>query len=307
MRALRHLTPLLLALIGVAEAQVCRAELSRAAAIAGPRPGLRAAALLHEAHRLVEPAYPARPQPDAGPPPLEPGAPGFESVRYLHERRLLPADWRRDDLDAATWQRMIDRFTRGYGLDPIAVTEPVGLDSMVDDAVRALAAVAASVRPAALIATDQDDGETLVFLAVLWNWTPYPRLLVFDPTGLGLADGVAPLLERLGGCALAIDRFILAREETAARLFLGNSDAAVTVIGSDPELPGRWPQPVAPDATIATLSFSLSDLEGISALSVAFDGPASIGVFEALGLFTRVRTNLSPTGLLHHLDFPPPP
>lgn len=304
---MRPLVALLFALIGLADAQVCRAELERAAALAGPRPGLRAAALLYEAHRLVEPAFPARPRDDAGPPPLDPGADGYASVRYLYERRLLPNRWQRDELDALTWQQMIDRFTRGYGLEPIAISEPVGLDAMIDDAERALAAVAASVRPAALIATDQADGETLEFLAVLWNWTPYPRLLVFNPAGLSLADGIDPLLERIGSCALSVERYILAREETATRLFLGNSDTGVIVIGSDPERPERWPQPVADEALIATLSFADPELEGIAAISVAFEGPASIGLFEAVGLFARVRTNLSPTGLFHHLEFPPAP
>jgi hypothetical protein len=304
---MRCLAALLLALLGLAEAQSCRAELERAAVLAGPRPGLRAAALLSEAHRLIEPAYPANPRPDAEPPPLAPGAAGFDDVRYLHERRLLPARWQRDEIDAVAWQRMIDRFSRGYGLEPIVVTEPVGLDSMIDDAERALAAVSAAVRPAALIATDQEDGETLVFLAVLWNWTPYPRLLVLNPAGHSLADGIEPLLGRIGSCALAFDSYILAREETAARLFLGSDSSDISVIGSDPEAVGRWPEPVDTEQMVATLSFGRPDLAELSSLSVAFEGPSSIGFFEAVGLFTRVRTNLSPSGLLYHLDFPPAP
>lgn len=300
----RPVALLLLALLGLAQAQVCRAELERAAALAGPRPGLRAAALLHEAHRLVEPAYPARRRLGPAGLPLDGDAPGYDAVRYLAERQLLPDGWRRDELDTATWQAMIDAFTAGYGLGPVPVGEPTGFEPMVDDALRALTAVSGAVRPAALIATDQEDGETLVFLAVLWNWTPYPRLLVFNPRGHSLSAGIEPLLAGIGGCALRLEDYILAREETAARLFLGNNESTVIVVGSDPDLRRWWPLSIAAGDEVAFLSFARPEVAELAALSVEFEGP-SLGFFDAIGLFARVQTNMSPARLLYHLDFPP--
>lgn len=294
----------LLLLLCCAQAQTCQVELQRAATLAGPRPGLRAAALLHEAHRLTEPAFPARRRLGPSEVPLATGAPVFDSVRYLAERRLLPAGWRRNELDTATWQEMIDAFTFGYGLDRISVAEPVGLDSMVDDAVRALTAVSAAVRPAALIATDQQDGETLVFLAVLWNWTPHPRLLLLNPAERTLAGGVEQLLSEIGSCALRFEDYILAREETAARLFLGNNESEVIVVASDPDRRDRWPEVVEFGEEVATMSFARADIAELNAMSVEFNGP-SLGFFDAVGLFARVRTNMSPGRLFYHLEFPP--
>ena len=302
----RAAVALLLALLGFAQAQTCRSELERTAALAGPRPGLRAAALLHEAHRLVEPAFPARRSLGPARLPLEPGAPGFESVLYLAERRMLPEGWERDDLAPATWQMMIDDFTDGYGLERVAVGEPVGLDSMVDDAVRALTAVSEAVRPAALIATDQRDGETLIFVAVLWNWTPHPRLVVLNPVGRTLAHGIEHLLAEIGTCALRFEDYILAREETAARLFLGNNNDDVFVVGSDPDRRRRWPLTIAPGDEVVTLSFATADIADLSSISVEFGGP-SLGFFDAVGLILQVQTNMSPARLFYHLDFPPPP
>jgi hypothetical protein len=173
---------------------------------------------------------------------------------------------------------------------------------MVDEAARALERVADAVRPLPVFAVDGDGRVTL--FVVLWNWTPYPRLLVFRaPAGMALGDGddsaarAAPVLAALGGCALRFHGFAYASEEVALRLFVDQGGAStLRLLGSDPPLP-RVPAEYAGDDVVAVLRFEHPELAGADVVSVAIEGP-SLGAGSAFVVLANVRTNLGLDGAL---------
>ncbi len=305
---IRSLLAALLALgLALAQEQICRPELERAAALAGPRPGLRAAALIHRAHQLIEPAFPRLERVQVAALPLARHEHGFESLRYLAERRLLPEGWLRDELDAATWQAMIDALMRGYGFEPTPVTVPISQASLTDDTALALARLADVIRPAAVVAFERQDRTALTFMAYIWNWTPRPRLLVLNPSDLSLADGVEALLEQAGTCALQARSYVLARDDLAIRLFLGSGSTTFRIVGSEPDRRGDWPLRVAAGSEVEALSYRDSALVELNTISISFEGPVSSGFLNTVSLALQVRTNMSLNRFLNHLEFPPRP
>lgn len=294
----------LAALLGSAAAQVCTNELR--GALLGPDAtlGQAAAALFAEAVRRIEPAWPGL---QGGDGPVEGAGGAADAVTYLHRRRLLPDGWTPAGHTPEAWAAMWAGLAAAYRIAPPATT---GTDvaTMLDEAARALERVADAVRPLPVFAVD-DDGRVTLFV-VLWNWTPYPRLLVFrTPPGTALAEGAdsaaraAPVLAALGGCALRFDGFAYAREDVALRLFVDQGgDSTLRVLGSEPALPGA-PTPFAGDEVVAVLRFEHPELAGADVLSVAIEGP-SVGIGSAFVVLANVRTNLGLDGVLRALALP---
>jgi hypothetical protein len=167
-----------------------------------------------------------------------------------------------------------------------------------------LGRVADTIRPAALLASDPDDGNKLKFWAIIWNWTVYPRLLVIRPDqGVELDDDPRSVLPNLGNCAVSISNFVTAPQETAKRLFLTHNESRMYIVGSLPERSGSWPLEVEAGAELEAFDFSLAELGGVRVYAAVFDGP-EVGIGTILGLMTRVRTNMSPMAFLSHLRTP---
>jgi len=163
--------------------------------------------------------------------------------------------------------------------------------------------VGGAVRPAALLASDPDDGNRLSFWAVIWNWTVYPRLLVYRPQdGIELRGSPRDVLSHLSNCAVRVSAFITAPEGTAKDLFLAHNDSRMYVVASQPDA-GAWPLEVPPGAELDAFAFALPELADAQVYAAVFDGP-EVGFGTILGLMTRVRTNLSPAGFLSHMQTP---
>ena len=292
------------ALLGSAAAQVCTAELQRALPGPDATPGQAAAALFAEAVHRIEPAWPAL---RGGDGPVAGAGAAAEAVTYLYRRRLLPEGWTPEGHTSADWVAMWTDFAAAYRVAPPAMT---GADvaTMLDEAARALERVADAVRPLPVFAID-DAGRVTLFV-VLWNWTPYPRLLVFrTPPGTALAAGegseamAAPVLAALGGCALRFEGFAYAREDVALRLFVDQGGTStLRLLGSDPPL-ARAPAVFEGDDVVAVLRFEHPALDGSDVLSVAIEGP-SLGVGSALLVLANVRTNLGLPGVMRALALP---
>lgn len=290
-----------------AGAQTCSAELSEAlptpsgGAVAEAAPsGVVAAALLKEAVELVEPALPPL-QYDAAV-PLEATDPYYQTVKYLAERKLLPASWRAEELDAKTWAAMLDAFLAWYRLPASGVDAPTDGADMVADVSRVLDRVSRAIRPAALLATDPADSSRTSFWAIIWNWTVYPRLLVVRPDD-GASSRPADALASLSNCVRHVTAYISAPEETAKRLFLSHNSSRMYVVASQPGKNGFWPYEVPAGAELAAFGFELPDLSSVRLYAAVFDGP-EVGFGTLLGLFWRVRTNVAPTALMGYLSTP---
>ncbi len=295
---------LLLALAPLAVAQVCRAELTGAlpsGALDAPATGVDAALVLRRAVQLVEPALP--PLKRVGDVGLDIDHPAYAAVEYLRGRGLLPATWGPDELSGDAWREMNGRFLAWYRLDGPLPDAPATVGDLVDDMSATLQRVGQAVRPAALLAWDPDDDDRLSFWAIIWNWTVYPRLLVFRPDPrVGLQGSPRDVLPHLGNCAVSVSAYITAPEDTAKSLFLAHNDSRMYVVASQPD-DGAWPLEVPQGRELEAFAFALPELEGAQVYAAVFDGP-EVGFGTILGLMTRVRTNLSPAGFLSHMQTP---
>jgi len=288
----------LLALASAAWAQVCVDELRRALPGADATAGQTAAALL----------APALPASRDGGGPVEGAGAAADAVTYLHRRHLLPGGWTPDGHTPERWAAMLARFAAGYRVSAPVATG-ADRETMLDEAARALEAVANAVRPLPIFAVDAQ--RRVTFFAVIWNWTPFPRLLLFrPPADLVLAgdartpspEAAAPVLAALSGCALAFDRFVYADESAALRLFVAQGASTLRVLGSEPEVVGV-PDEFGSDDVVAALTFRAPELDGVRVLSASIEGP-SPGFGAVFGVLLQVRTNVGLEGALRSLALP---
>jgi hypothetical protein len=293
----------LLAIASFATAQVCTAELQQALPGAGATPGQVAASLLARAVQLIEPALPAQ---RGGSGPVEGAGPAADAVTYLHQRRLLPDGWTPDGHTPEAWGAMLARFVEPYREAPPPAT---GADTitMMREAGAALEVVAGAVRPLPVFAVDGDGRVT--FFSVIWNWTPFPRLLVFRPSdgarlaeAAGSTDAARPVLEAMGNCALRFEHFVYASEAVALQLFVAQGTSTLRVMGSDPALDG-WPRVFPPDEVVEVLTFRTDVMDGVDAASVSIEGPAP-GLGAVLHVLVQVRTNAGIDVALRSLALP---
>jgi hypothetical protein len=300
-KRLRFASVLLAAtLAGVAWASegICHSELRRAMPPGDSSDGVVAVELLAGAVRLVEPAL--RPwRSSRG--PIPDGERGAAAARFLDGVGLLPAGWSPQTHDLGAWQVMHERFAAWYRARPASVVGG-SRDQLVRDMAETLASVSEALRPLAVFSVDAE--QRVTFFAVIWNWTPRPRLLLLRPPdglALGDEDGAASVLSAMSGCALRFDNYVYAREDLAISMFGQRGESVFRVLGSEP--PADLPAVFGPDRVLDVFRFSDPALEGVRALSGGVEGP-SIGIGAALRLLTSVRTNLAFDGILFHTAFP---
>ena len=281
---------------------VCETELRRALPSSDAPDGVVAVELLAAAVRQVEPAL--RPWRErAG--PIPEGERGAAAARFLDGVGLLPRGWSLETHDLAAWQAMHERFATWYRATPARVSDG-SRAAMLADMAATLGAVSQALRPLAVFATGPD--ERVTFFAVIWNWSPVPRLLLLaPPADLRLGEGsgterAEPVLAAMSGCALHFSNYVYTREDLAIQMFAQQGESVFRVLGSDP-----------PDATVPTLFeaervldvFRFSDpaLAGVRALSGGVEGP-SVPTGTILRLLVTVRTNIGLDGIFYHTAFP---
>jgi len=144
----------------------------------------------------------------------------------------------------------------------------------------------------------------VAFTAVLWNWTPFPRLLLFPPGDAPATiseDGrPSDVLTRLGTCAWRPSAWMTANEDAVADYYFGNVDAGIRIVATDRSVQRR-DVPRGDERTV--LRFAWDELDGAEVAAVEFTGPGP-GVSQVVSLLTRVRTNLGLLDVQRYLAFP---
>lgn len=295
---------LFLALLApVAYAQMCQQELTTSLtnlSLERTPTGVDAARVLKRAVELVEPALP--PLQHGAAVPVAPEDPAYAVAKYLVDRRLLPAGWQPGAIDGATWSAMLNSFLAWYRLPRVDVDAPATSGELIADLGGVLERVSDTIRPAALLATDPQRDDRTTFWAVIWNWTIYPRLLVVRPSGDDLAHP-RDVLPRLSNCAVNVEAYISAPQETAKSLFLTHNSSRMYVVASKPGSDELWPYEVRSGEELDAFVYSLPDLSGVDVYAAVFDGP-SVGIGTLLGMLPRVRSNISPFSLGRYLQTP---
>ena len=295
---------LLLAALGAGSAAepVCQPALRAALPRLGVPDGVVAVELMAAAVRQAEPAL--RPWRDrAG--PIPDGEPGAAAARFLDGVGLLPRGWTPETHDVAAWQEMHDRFAGWYRATPATVG---GGDrsQLVNEMALTLGAVSQALRPLAVFATGSDDEVT--FFAVVWNWTPVPRLLLFaPPAGLALAEGrgdgrVEQVLASMSSCALRFQHYVYAREDLAIQMFGQQGESVFRVLGSEPA-DAALPEVFDAERVLDVFRFCDPSLDGVYVLAGGVEGP-SVGAGTTLRLLANLRTNMGLDGIFYYTAFP---
>jgi len=271
------------------------------AAAACPLPTTPLAALA-ETVRVLEPALPrslivSRLE-------LPPEHPEHDDLRFLRERRVIPRGADVDPLTPEVWQAALDVVADWYGARRVLAGDPGDPAAVAADLATLLTHAAREVRPVALVAWDPDDRERLAFLGLVWNWSAYPRLIVWRLDPEQAAEPHAALTaRRLDTCAYQVRDYVAASAPVARDLFLAENRARMFLVGSEPDVAGAWPVEVPAGEEIEVFAFThplVAELDAYAAVFVGDPAP----VLNFVRLLPRVRTSLSPMGVARVLATP---
>lgn len=301
----RYLTMLLLsACLSCALAQRCQQELQAgfsAAQLAQPATGRVAAQLLSRAVQLVEPVLPPLVQASAL--PLPESDPAYGAVKFLARHKLLPHGWRADSLTLEVWAEMLGRVAAWYKLAP---PQPSGdtIGALINSLEDLLERIGANLRPVALVATDGQNPDKIVFWAIIRNDTVYPRLIVMHPPAdevIGDA-GLEGILSQLSNCALVLTHYVTTSADNALRLYLANNKSHMVIVRSDPPA-AQDLQEVPVGQEPAYFTFQAPAVAGDARYAAVFVGP-STGLLTILQIIPHIRTNMSPRQILEAMHKP---
>ena len=297
------LTISLASALGVAGANACLVP-NLAASTTTDAPVARVAlSALSETVRRLEPAFPR--SVIASRLPVPDDDPLSEDLRYLRERNLTPRDLSLDAFDRATWQDVIDSLTGWYGLPSRPVGPTDSAAAVLQDLERAVARIVATVRPVALLAWDPADENRLAFVGVIWNWSPYPRLIVSrPPAGWTMDAGARALAQRIHVCGAPVTDYIAASAPVARELFITNNTTTMYLVGSEPDSSGAWPYQVPQGDEVDVFAFAHPEVRDLEAFSAVFIGDP-LALMSLARLLPSVRTNLSPIGMVRVMQTPP--
>jgi hypothetical protein len=236
---------------------------------------------------------------------LLPAHPDHDDLLYLRERRVLPRGVAAEPLDPAAWQGALDVVAGWYDLAGVAAGDPSEPGVVAADLAALLEQVRRAVRPAALIAWHPDDRQRLAFQGLVWNWSAYPRLVVWRVgPGASVDEDLRGMARRFSTCAYDVESYVAASAPVARNLFLAERRARMFVVGSEPDLPGAWPIEVPEGEEVEVFAFTHPLVAQLDAYSAVFVGDAA-PVLTLARLLPQVRTNLSPLGVARVLALPP--
>jgi hypothetical protein len=256
--------------------------------------------------RLFEPALPVMLLPNQI--ALEPSHPDVQDLRYLRERRVFNASAEVEPMSQQAWQSAFDVIAGWYDIEPVAVGDPLDPSRRANDVAALVREVALAVRPLALVAWSEDPvvpgAAEVGFLGLVWNWSVYPRLIVWRPVEARAPAAGGPLgvAQQLSNCAFEVGHYVAARASVARDLFLARNTATMWLVGSDPQQPD-WPREVPVGEEVAVFDFQhpwVAELDTFAAVFVGERAP----IVNFLSLLPQLRTNLSPLTIPRYLAIP---
>ena len=107
-------------------------------------------------------------------------------------------------------------------------------------------------------------------MALIWNWTRYPRLIVFRPPE-GVPSPVTPdsIVQHLETCAIGVTDWISATEEIARELFLLQDNTEMYIVSGIPDRGDYLPRLVDAGDEIGVFSFDAPEVSNLEAYSTA--------------------------------------
>jgi len=257
--------------------------------------------LLADAVRLLEPSLPVLLNPSRL--ALPPEHPAYAELRYLRERRVIPADAVVDPLPPEVWEAALAVVSGWYRAAPVAAGDPNLPGVAARDVQRLIASVGRAVRPLALIAWEPGRDAQLAFLGLVWNWSVYPRLIVFRDNE-GMERNLGLTARTLSNCAYPVSDYVAASAPVARDLFLAQDVATMYIVGSEPDPGGLWPAEVPAGEELAVFAFEHPLVADVRQFSAVFVGdPAPVLTF--VRLLPQLRTNLTPLAIPRVLAIPP--
>ena len=281
---------------------ILAAALSGADLDAAPT-GLDAALVLAEAIQRTEPALPA-----LVPARLDVSAFSVreaKAVVYLDERNLLAGEWESGTLSSGVWHHVLRTWTSWYGLDPPDVALPTTRSALIQAVGEVETKVAEQLRPALLYAPHRGEANSIAFRALIWNWSIYPRLIVYP--SLSRDDGpihVQRAIETMESCVVRIRHWIALSESAARRLYMTHRPSRMVVVGTEPNVPELTPWWVPVGQELDVLAYDHPAIRHLDVFSVVFVGEP-LPFTGWLQLLPHVRTNASPIDLRRYLQTPP--
>lgn len=277
-----------------ASAQVCADEL-QGALDSAHAPAQVATALARTALEAIEPALPVR---------------GEASRRWqdrnaewLDRHGFLPNDWDEEaGPSGESWAQLLTNLQTPYRVEPRLLSGRTDPATLLNETQAALQRVASTVRPLALVATVPGKEREIASASVIWNWTPWPRLLLFEPKVLAVpADGeIAEVLASLGTCAWRPRAYFKTDANTANGYYLGNERGRVRVLATNL---GHSSALVPDDHEEAIFGFRSELLQGASVAAVGFEG-AGPSTWQVMKFLTTAQTNIGAFDLPYYLAFP---
>jgi hypothetical protein len=283
-----------LSLLATGWAQVCESEL-RGAVPAGAPNVRTATALARTALEAIEPALPVRRRP--------PNGLSDPNAAWLFERGFLPAGWSDDgELSVRLWAELLANLQTPYRLDPRPLSGRTDRETLVSETQAVLQRVASSVRPLALVATRPGRQQEVVSVSVIWNWTPWPRLLIFEPVDLtfGPHDDIGELLVDIGTCAWRPRAYFRTDANTASNYYLGNAEARVRLLATDLGSAGTL---VPEEFEEPLFAFQGDLLRGASVAAIGFEGPGP-SAWQVIKFLTTAQSNVGAFDLPYYMAFP---
>jgi hypothetical protein len=253
----------------------------------------------------VELLEPVLPQLASASVPLDPHDPDYETLRLLAQHRLLPAEWQPESLSVTAWREMLRRLAAWYGVTvtPTFAAPPTRWQ-LLSELSLLIARVGPSLKPVALVASDEQNSQQVAFWALIRNDSVYPRLIVVRPPDetVSLQWGAVAVLPYLSTCATEVRRYIFAPAPVARRLFLANNEARMVIVELEPSSlePLRY---VPEGEELVYLTFEHASLDGYQRFAALFIGPGP-SLPTVLRLLPQLRTNMGPREIVDFVMSP---
>ena len=261
------------------------------------------AAYFQRGLELIEPSLPRLVRADASRFADAPSDELRSAATFVAERRLLPSNWSQAVLSPEAWRRAVEELYAWYHVPASPPAWPRTVAELETATATVFETVGNALRPVLLIATDPNDPGRISFWAYLWNWTQYPRVIVFPPNPeVRTSKSNSEAMQAASNCLIKVEHYIVAEESVARSLFLDHFDSQVKIVQTEPAS-GLVGTTVPAGSEIAVFLFQYPGMESLTSAALTFSGP-SAGVFDVLGSISKVKTNIGIFNISHMFALP---